>query len=125
MESMAPVTENPPPYRVEYYSTGMDDDDLESRFKVRRNGKVFYIDILPSNFSNSPAMAKTYMAYLEVLRSGEQVLGEICETDAIEWVVKPFEALLAALAPPPPGGPQTHSHISTTAYFPRFFHVRA
>ncbi|TWU75868.1 hypothetical protein ED733_005552 [Metarhizium rileyi] len=53
-----------------------------------------FTSISPSTFVNSPIMAEKYLVYLEVLRSGEEVLGEIYETDVFEWVVKPFEQLL-------------------------------
>ncbi|KAK8140592.1 hypothetical protein G3M48_003483, partial [Beauveria asiatica] len=59
----------------------------------------FYIQISPSNFVNSPVMTEKYLVYLEVLQSGEELIGEIYETDVFEWVVKPFEQLLVHLFP--------------------------
>ncbi len=48
-------------------------------------------------------MTEKYSAYLEVLRFGEEVVGDIHETDAFEWITKPLQPLLVELAPPPPG----------------------
>ncbi|KAJ3484327.1 hypothetical protein NLG97_g7083 [Lecanicillium saksenae] len=94
-----------PRYTIEYHITSINEEDDEADVKVRRNGKIFYIQISPSNFENSPAMAKKYLEYLEVLRSGEEVVGDIYETDVFDWVMRPFEQLLVELAPPPPGNP--------------------
>ncbi|ENH72731.1 hypothetical protein FOC1_g10013398 [Fusarium oxysporum f. sp. cubense race 1] len=46
-------------------------------------------------------MTEKYMAYLEVLESGEKVIGDIYDTDVYEWVMAPFVSLLVKLAPPP------------------------
>lgn len=70
-----------PAYKIEHHSTSIHEDDHDASFKSRRNGKVFYIQISPSNFGNSPVMTDKYMAYVEVLRSGEEVLGDIYDTD--------------------------------------------
>ncbi|KAK2616716.1 hypothetical protein QQS21_000328 [Conoideocrella luteorostrata] len=99
----------------------MHEDDHDANFKVRRNGKAVYIQISPSHFVNLPAMTEKYLTYLEVLRSGEEVLGEIYDTDVFEWIMKPFEPLLVELAPPPPGNPK-HTQISLQQHlFPDFF----
>ncbi|KAI3585796.1 hypothetical protein IWW34DRAFT_798971 [Fusarium oxysporum f. sp. albedinis] len=42
-------------------------------------------------------MTEKYMAYLEVLESGEEVIGDIYDTDVYEWVMAPFESLLVEL----------------------------
>jgi hypothetical protein len=36
-----------------------------------------------------------------VLKSGEEVIGDIFDTDVYEWVTRPFEQLFAELAPSP------------------------
>lgn len=95
-----------PKHRIEYHSTGMDADDLIAHFKVRRNGKVFYIKVLPDNFVNSPEMTKKYLIYLEVLWSGEEVIDDVYDTDVYEWLMTPFKSFLLELAPPPPGDPK-------------------
>ncbi|KAJ6787930.1 hypothetical protein PWT90_06410 [Aphanocladium album] len=110
-----------PAYNIEYHSTSMDEDDHEAHLKVRRNGKVFYIRILPSKFINSPIATKTYLEYLDVLRSGEEDVGAIYDTDVFEWVMQPFEQLLVELAPPPAGDPK-HTRISLQEHlFPEIF----
>ncbi|KAH7176830.1 hypothetical protein EDB81DRAFT_864294 [Dactylonectria macrodidyma] len=90
-------------YKTEQQITGMRDDDLDARFKVCRNGKAFYINVLPSHFTYSPTMTDKYLSYLEVLRSGEEVLGDIYDTDVYEWIIAPFEPLFDELALDPPG----------------------
>ncbi|OAQ99332.1 hypothetical protein LLEC1_06900 [Akanthomyces lecanii] len=112
--------ESPPKYKVEYYSTSIHEDDRDMSLNIRRNGKVFYIQISPSNFIDSPGMSERYLEYLAVLRSGEEVLGDIYESDVFEWLVTPFEPYLVELAPPP----QDRKHIQITLQqhlFPYFF----
>jgi hypothetical protein len=93
-----------PRYEVENHVTSFRDDDVY--FRVRRNGKLFYIQIYPSRFVNSPATTEKYMSYLEVLRSGEEVIDDIYETDVLDWATQPFESFFVELAPDPapPGG---------------------
>lgn len=102
---------SPPAYQIEYHSTSIDEDDRDAMFKIRRNGKVFHIQISPCTFVNSPAMTEKYLACIEVLRSGKEVMGDIFDTDVYEWIVKPCEPLLVELAPPPPGDPN-HTRVS-------------
>ncbi|KAI1117895.1 hypothetical protein F5Y14DRAFT_402337 [Nemania sp. NC0429] len=89
-----------PRYKIEYHVTSTRDDD--SMFKVRRNGKVFYIRIFPSQFVNSPATTRRYMRYLELLKSGiDSIDDDIYDTHVFEWVTQPFETLFVELAPDP------------------------
>ncbi|KAL1864294.1 hypothetical protein VTK73DRAFT_5968 [Phialemonium thermophilum] len=88
-----------PRYEVETYCFSNHDDN--SRFAVRRNGVLFHIRVSPSQFVNSPATTQEYLSYLEVLRSGEEVIGDIFDTDVYDWVTRPFEQLFVELAPPP------------------------
>lgn len=90
-----------PRYRIESITTGLRSGNHDARFSVRRNGKAFYIKISPTKFINSPNMTEKYMAYLEVLESGEEVIGDIYDTDVYGWVMAPFVSLLVELAPPP------------------------
>lgn len=46
-------------------------------------------------------MTNKYNSYLEVLRSGQEVLGEIYDTDIYDWVMAPFEPFFTSLAPDP------------------------
>lgn len=110
-----------PRYELEPYVTSTHDDN--ARFTVRRNGKVFHIRVSPSQFVNSPATTEKYLSYLEVLRSGEEVIGDIFDTDVFEWVTRPFEPLFAELAPSP-ALPGHHAAIKVTLreyLFPKFF----
>ncbi|KAI6750887.1 hypothetical protein HG530_014337 [Fusarium avenaceum] len=108
-------------YEIEHHITSIRDDDRDVRFKVRRNGKAFYIKISPSEFVNSPMMTDKYLSYLEVLRSGEEVLGDIYDTDVYERVMTPFEPLFAELAPNPPGLPEDVRITLKDHLFPEFF----
>ncbi|KAB5572201.1 hypothetical protein GE09DRAFT_1098671 [Coniochaeta sp. 2T2.1] len=110
-----------PRYELESYVTSIRDDN--ARFTVRRNGKLFHIRVSPSHFINSPATTKTYISYLEVLRSGEEVIGDVYDTDVFEWVTRPFELLFAELAPSPAPS-NNHANITVTLQeylFPSFF----
>ncbi|RSL94104.1 hypothetical protein CEP52_012818 [Fusarium oligoseptatum] len=110
-----------PRYEIEHHITSTRDDDHDARFTVRRNGKAFYIKVSPSQFSNSPMMTEKYLSYLEVLRSGEEVLGDIYDTDVYEWVMAPFEPLFAELAPSPPCLPEDIMITLQDHLFPEFF----
>lgn len=114
-----------PRYTIEYHITSTDEDDHEATFKVRRNGKVFCIEISPVRFVNSPIMTEKYQTYLQVLRSGEQVIDDVYETDVYDWVMTPFEPLLIELAPPP-SGDTLQINVSLQEYiFPKYlvFHL--
>jgi hypothetical protein len=86
-----------PNYFVVSNLTSASDDDCE--ITVRRNGKIFYIQISPINFRNSPCNSAQYLKYLEVLRSGEEEIDEIYEDDVYDWATQPFEPLFIELAP--------------------------
>jgi hypothetical protein len=77
-------------YEVEHYIISTRDDDRDARFMVRRNGRVFHIRVSPSQFVNSLMMTDKYLSCLEVLRSGEEVLGDIYDTDVYEWITAPI-----------------------------------
>jgi hypothetical protein len=98
-------------YELESYVISTRDDD--AKFAVRRNGKVFHIRVSPSQFVNSPATTEKYASYLEVLRSGEEVIGDIFDTDVFEWATRSFEPLFAELAPSP-ALPSHHADIKVT-----------
>ncbi|KAF7555258.1 hypothetical protein G7Z17_g2265 [Cylindrodendrum hubeiense] len=110
-----------PRYEIEHHITGTREDDHNARFTVRRNGKAFYIKVSPSHFVNSPTMTDKYLSYLEVLRSGEEVLGDIYDTDVYEWVMAPFEPLFAELAPSPSSHPKDIRISLQDHLFPDFF----
>lgn len=106
-----------PRYELETYSTSTRDDNAS--FTVRRNGKAFYIEVSPLQFVDSPATTEKYLSYLEVLRSGEEVIGDIYETDVFDWVTRPFEALFADLAPSP--APASYKVTLQEYFYPEFF----
>lgn len=108
-------------YEFESHVTSSRDDN--ARFTIRRNGKLFHIRVSPSQFINSPATTEKYLSYLEVLRSGEEVIGNVYDTDVFEWVTRPFEPLFAELAPSP-ALTDSHADITVTLQehpFPSFF----
>ena len=53
--------------------------------------------MMPSHFVDSPKTGEKWLSYLEVLRSGEEVVGGIYE-DIVAWGTRPFEPLFAKLA---------------------------
>lgn len=108
-------------YKIEHHVTSIRENDHNARFTVRRNGKVFHIEISPSKFVNSPVMTKKYLSYLEVLKSGEEVLDDIYDTDVYEWVMLPFEPFFAELAPSPAGDPMKVRVTLKEYLFPAFF----
>lgn len=112
----------PPRYEMEYHITSIVEGDDDATFTVRRNGKVFYIEVSPSNFVNSPSTTNKYKSYLEVLKSGEEVLGEIYDIDVYEWVMAPFEASLIELAPDLPVESVENITVTLKEYlYPDFF----
>lgn len=71
-------------YEIEHVVTSIREDDNDARFTIRRNGKAFHVKLSLSNFINSPSMTNKYKSYLEVLKSGQEVLGEIYDTDVYD-----------------------------------------
>ncbi|KAI7762127.1 hypothetical protein LZL87_004434 [Fusarium oxysporum] len=109
-----------PRYRIEPITTSFRSGNHDARFSVRRNGKAFYIKISPTKFINSPEMTQKYMTYLKVLKSGEEVIGDIYDTDIYEWVMAPFKPLLVELAPPPECNPKDIKITLDEHQFPEF-----
>ncbi|KAH7182047.1 hypothetical protein DER46DRAFT_621008 [Fusarium sp. MPI-SDFR-AT-0072] len=65
-------------------------------------------------------MTQKYMTYLKVLKSGEEVIGDIYDTDIYEWVMAPFKPLLVELAPPPECNPKDIKITLDEHQFPEF-----
>ena len=86
-------------YEIEEISTHISEDDLSATLSVRRYGKIFYIDVDPCQFVNSPQMTDRYLSYLALLKSGEEELDNIHIEDAYEWILSPFHPLFVTLAP--------------------------
>ncbi|EGY18689.1 uncharacterized protein VDAG_09215 [Verticillium dahliae VdLs.17] len=93
---------SPLEYFVESYLTSDKDDDCE--ITVRRNGKLIYLRLSPLQFQESPEVEAYYFKCLNVLKSGEEVIDDLYDDEAQEWLVKPFEPLMAQFATEPPGG---------------------
>lgn len=107
---------------MEQQIISMSEGDNDATFMVRRNGKTFYTQISPSNFVNSPATTQKYKSYLEVIRSGEEVLGEIYDVDVYDWVMAPFGPLLIVLAPDPWAESVGNIRVTLKEYlYPAFF----
>ncbi|KAL6802693.1 hypothetical protein GGI42DRAFT_324975 [Trichoderma sp. SZMC 28013] len=62
------------------------------------NGRAFYCQISPSRFRQSPMFQDQYFRCLNLLRSGEEE-DDFYMEDACDWLSKPFEPLIARLAP--------------------------
>ncbi|KAK3185290.1 hypothetical protein K4F52_005990 [Lecanicillium sp. MT-2017a] len=66
------------------------------------NGRIFYCEISPKHFHQSPLAEKQYFKCLNLLRSGEEV-DENDEyfylEDACDWLSKPFKPVIEHLAP--------------------------
>jgi len=94
-------------YKLDHYSTHESNDD-DTYFAFRRNGKAFYIHVLPSQFVDSPMTKEKWQSYLAVIRSGEDATvtqdTDIYEDAILDWVAQPFEPLFAELAPNPTSG---------------------
>ena len=96
---------NRPRYKLEHYITSIHNDN--ATFKVRRNGKIFYIKVMPSQFLNSPFTTKKYLSYLKVLQDdGEDENSEVLEEHVLEWILQPFEPYFVKLAPSPEPEPE-------------------
>lgn len=116
-------------YEIECYTVSIHDDDLDTHFTVRRYGKVFYIEIFPSDFVNSPETMKKYLVYRTLLQSGEEVIDdvdgtEVYDTDVYDWVMSPFSQLLIDLAPPPEGNPEEIRVTLQESQFPEILHFQ-
>lgn len=97
---------------MQSYMTSIHNDELF--LTIRRNGKLFYIDVSvsPSRFVNSPRTTEKCLSYLKVFDcdpgdgdlDDTNATPDITEDHVIDWAVQPFEPLLAELAPDPAPG---------------------
>ncbi|KAL2752069.1 hypothetical protein ACRALDRAFT_2114208 [Sodiomyces alcalophilus JCM 7366] len=90
------------PDYFESYLTSDRDDDCE--ITIRHRGKAIYLRFSPSQFQESPKALEHYLRCLELLRSGEEVIDDLYEDEAQEWLVKPFEPLIEQFVGEPPEG---------------------
>ncbi|KAL6888025.1 hypothetical protein GGI43DRAFT_425918 [Trichoderma evansii] len=87
----------PPRYEMEYHITSMLEGDDDATFTK-------------------------YKTYLEVLQSGEEVLGEIYDIDVYDWVMAPFHPFLIELAPDPSVESIENIRVTLKEYlYPEFF----
>ncbi|KAJ3541495.1 hypothetical protein NM208_g4584 [Fusarium decemcellulare] len=60
-------------------------------------GQIFYCYICPSQFLQSPTVAKQYFKCLELFRSGEEEIDDFDEQDAYDWLLAAFEPVILPL----------------------------
>lgn len=92
-------------YVVESYRTSDRDEDCE--LIVRRPGQLIFLRLSPTQFQASPQLTTYYHRCLNVLHSGEEIIDDLFDDEAREWLVNPFEPLVASFAADPPEGPPT------------------
>ncbi|TQV92393.1 hypothetical protein V2A60_007085 [Cordyceps javanica] len=111
-----------PKYTVQNYIVSSPlEEDQDALFHVRRNGKACYIEMKPAFFINSPNTFRKYLSHLHLLWSGEEVIGNLHDTDVFDWVMSPYLQLLTDLAPPVAGEPSEISTSLQNSLFPEFF----
>lgn len=86
-----------PHYDVALWETHTVEDDCTLVIRTS-NGRAFYCQISPSEFHRSPLAKEQYLKCLDLLRSGEED-EDFCIEDACDCLSKPFEPLIARLAP--------------------------
>lgn len=64
------------------------------------NGWLFDCYLDPARFWHLPEVKEQYLKCLTMLRSGEEEMNDFYLEDACDWVLQPFEPLIAYLAPP-------------------------
>ncbi|KAI0423526.1 hypothetical protein F5Y09DRAFT_226225 [Xylaria sp. FL1042] len=85
-------------YDVDFWQTHITEDDCDLIIRTN-NGRLFYCHFDPSRFCRSPKVTEQYFMCLNVLRSDEEEMDGIYLEDACDWLMKPFEPLIAQLAP--------------------------
>ncbi|KJZ70587.1 hypothetical protein HIM_10016 [Hirsutella minnesotensis 3608] len=86
-------------YDVALWLTHEIEDDCSLIIRTN-HGQAFYCEISPSQFLRSPKILEQYFKCLNLLRSGEEEMGDYYLDDACEWLAKAFEPLIVQLAPP-------------------------
>ncbi|TQV98447.1 Protein kinase-like domain [Cordyceps javanica] len=92
---------NTPIYDVASWETHITEDDCTLVIRTD-NGRVFYCEISPKRFHQSPLATKQYFKCLNILRFGEQsdqYDEDFYLEDACDWLSKPFKPLVERLAP--------------------------
>ena len=100
-----------PKYRVDGLSTSFEGESRDFiTLHVRLRGKLLHIEISPSDFRNSPSMAKDFYKYLEVAKSGLDALDSDLIYDLFDWATKPFLPFFKNQG----SGPRNTSKVSLT-----------
>lgn len=87
-----------PHYDVALWQVHETEDDCDIIIRTN-NGGAFYCNISPSRFHRSPRVTEQYFNCLDLLRSGEEEKDDFYMEDACDWLSKPFQPLIAQLAP--------------------------
>ncbi|KAL7904245.1 hypothetical protein GGI35DRAFT_463713 [Trichoderma velutinum] len=87
-----------PHYDVALWETHEIEDDCTLVIRTN-NGRAFYCQISPSLFRQSPTIKDQYFKCLNLLRSGQEEDDDFYVEDVCDWLSKPFEPLIARLAP--------------------------
>lgn len=87
---------------IQSFLASYHDDDCE--LTVRRNGKLFLLRVSPTQIHASPEVSEYYYKCLKVLKSGEEVVDDVFDDEALEWLARPFEQMMAEYAPDLPAG---------------------
>ncbi|KAL7790614.1 hypothetical protein V8C43DRAFT_315944 [Trichoderma afarasin] len=94
---MSETVDKSPHWDVALWETHETEDDCTLIIRTD-NGRAFYCQISPSQFHQSPTFKDQYFRCLNILRSSEED-DDFYMEDACDWLSKPFEPLIARLAP--------------------------
>lgn len=92
---------NTPIYDVALWETHETENDCTLVIRTD-NGRIFYCEISPKQFHQSPLAKKQYFKCLNLLRSGEEVDEndeDFYLEDACDWLSKPFKPVVERLSP--------------------------
>lgn len=87
-----------PDYDVALWQVHETEDDCDIIIRTN-NGRAFYCHISPSCFHRSPRVTEQYFNCIDLLRCGEEEKDDFYVEDACDWLSKPFQPLIAQLAP--------------------------
>lgn len=99
------------------------DDGAKAGLTVRCNGKLFCIHTTLSGSQSSSETTSQYFASLKVIRSGEEQIDVLFESNFDEWDTALFQALFEKLPPTPTW--EDITKIALHGYLFPDFHVRA
>jgi tRNA A-37 threonylcarbamoyl transferase component Bud32 len=105
------------PFFVSKTLCHVEEDHHELYVHVRHNGRLFFLMYHTEYFVRSPGIRKIYLEYLQEIRDDDGLY----DSDAFNWLLKPFEALIMKLAPPVP---RTRPATLAQYAFPDFYTYR-